>query len=137
MAAPAIPEARSRRKLRKDVALIGPERQWLYPSHRGERQVAVKMRKQFAAARNLPSQRLAERVRVDRHQQQVLEAGKILGGGRADLRGRGEMDEAVAQVDRRTVEHILPLGVTPKRLRADLVDGRHGAAPRTLAFAWF
>src|SRR5438105_4119009 len=105
MVAPAIREARSRRKLRKDVALIGPERQRLYPSHRGERQVAVKMRKQFASARNLPSQRFGERVRVDRDQQQILDAGEILGRGRADLRGGGEMDEAVTHIDRRTSEH--------------------------------
>src|SRR2546423_1450536 len=134
MAAPAIPEARSRRKLRKDVALIGPERQWLYPSHRGERQIAVKMRKQITAARSLPSQRFAERVRVDRDQQQILDAGEILGRGRADLRGGGEMDEAVAHIDRRTAEHTLTLGLTPKCVLADLVNGRHGAAPTSIAF---
>src|SRR5467141_402003 len=114
MVAPAIREARSRRKLRKDVTLIDPERQRLDPSHRGEGQVAVKMRKQFAAARNLPPQRFAERARVDRDQQQILEAGKIFGRCRAD---RGEMDEAVARIDGRTAEHTLTFGLTPKRVR--------------------
>ena len=47
---------------------VGAERQRLHPEHRRERQRAIEMRKQCAAARGLLAQRGAERRRVDRDQ---------------------------------------------------------------------
>ena len=48
-----------------------PERQRLHPAHRRERQRAVEMREQRAAARGLVAQRGAERRGVDRDQHQI------------------------------------------------------------------
>ena len=56
---------------------FGPERQRLHPAHRGERQRAVEMREQRAAARGLIAQRGAERRGVDRDQHQVRRAGEM------------------------------------------------------------
>ena len=86
---------------RENVASVGTERQRLHPRHRGKRQVAIKMWKQRAAARGLPFQPLAQAGGIDRDQQQIALAGEVLGGGLVGLFGGGEMDEAVAEIDRR------------------------------------
>ena len=115
-------------KLREQVAPAGTERQRLRPQHRGERQRAVEMRKQVAAAGRLPSQRAGQRIGIDRHQHQVAGTGEMLGGGLGHLPGGRKMDEAVALVDRRrrgTRRHARPRA---KGSLADLVDGRHGWA---------
>src|SRR5215813_14824992 len=119
---------RSRHKLRKDVLLIDPEGKRPNPQHGSEGQVAVKMRKQITAARDLPFQRIAERVCVDRDQHQILSPGKMPRCGLADLRGGREVDEAVARIDGRTAEYASTLRLAPKHVCANLVDGpRHGA----------
>src|SRR5207302_814823 len=91
----------SRRKLRKDVLLIAVERKRLCPQHRVERECVVKMRKQVAAAGNLPSQRIAQRGDGHRDQHQICHSREMPRRGLAHLIGRGEMDEAVAQIDGR------------------------------------
>jgi hypothetical protein len=86
------------------------------------------MRKDIAVARNLPLQRDAEHIGIDRDQQQIFDAGKMLGRSRADLRGGREMDEAVAGIDASAAEHTRTFRLPPKRLVADLIDaGRHGS----------
>src|SRR5262245_60302569 len=86
------------------------------------------MRKHIAVARNLPFQCGAERIGIDRDQQQIFDAGKMLGRGRPDLRGGGEMDEAVAGIDVSAAEHTRTFRFAPKRLVTDLIDaGRHGS----------
>src|SRR5205823_529189 len=82
------------------------------------------MRKDIAVARTLPFQRSAERIGIDRDQQQISDAGKMLGCGRTQLRGGGEMDEAVAPIDTGTAEHARTFRLPPKRLVADLIDAR-------------
>src|SRR5262249_47975893 len=127
-AAQATRAGRSRHKLRKDVLLIDPEGKRPNPQHGSEGQVAVKMRKQITAARDLPFQRIAERVCVDRDQHQILSPGKISHCGLADLRGGREVDEAVARIAGRTAEYASTLRLAPKHIWANLVDGpRHGA----------
>src|SRR5262245_27729218 len=87
------------------------------------------MRKQLAAARNLPFERIAQRIGVDRDQQETANTEKMLGCGGAHLAGRGEMDEAVAYIDRRTAEHAGTFRLPPKLSLADLVDHfRHSSA---------
>src|SRR5215510_1677951 len=129
LAAQATRAGRSRRKLRKDVALIDPEGKRPCPQHGSERQFAVKMRKQITAARRLPFQRIAERIGVDRNQHQILSPGKIPRRGLADLSGGGEMDEAVARIDGSAAEHAGTLRLAPKHVCADLVDSRRHSAP--------
>ena len=58
------------------------------------------MREQGAAARGFPFQPLAEPGGIDAQQHEIAFAGEMLGGGFRDLAGAGEMDEAIAQVDR-------------------------------------
>src|SRR5262249_19222318 len=107
---------RSRHKLRKDVLLIDPEGKRLNPQHGREGQVAVKMRKQITAARDLPFQRIAQRICVNRDQHQILCPGKIPRCGVADLRGGREVNDAVARIDGRTAEYAGTLRLVPERV---------------------
>ena len=128
-------------ELRKHVAAVGAERQRLDPQHGVERQRAIEMRKQRTAARGLPPQGRAERPGVDRDQHQVGGAGEMLGGGLGDLRRGGEMDEAVARIDRGAAKAPLALGLAPQRGGADFIDrgphgslfGRNGRRPAVLS----
>jgi len=78
---------------------------------------------------------------VHRQQQQVLLAGKMARRRLGDLRGSGEMDEAVRMVDRRADEDASPFGVAPKGAVADLVDGcgqrRASRHPYAALARWF
>ena len=76
------------------------ERQGIDALDRFERKLAIKMRKQRAAARRLPLQLVAERVSVDRDQHQVALSRKPLRCGFGSLFGGGEMDKAVFHIDR-------------------------------------
>src|SRR5262245_1500990 len=87
------------------------------------------MRKQITAAGNLPFQGIAQRAGIDCNQQQIADAGKVLGRGRPDLRGGGEMDEAIAGIERRAAEHAGTLGLAPNLSLTDLVDGPHHGSP--------
>ena len=101
---------------------VGAERQRLDPERSGRIERRVEMREQRPAARDLPFERGAERLRVDGDEQQVALPGKMLRRGFPDLLGGGEMDIAVGDVDRRAVEAPGLLGRAPQRLGADLVD---------------
>ena len=75
-----------------------------HPPHRAKRQRRVEVREQRPAAGGLPAQRVAERRRRHRDQQQVRLAGEVARRRLAHLlRGR-EVDEAVARVGRGAVE---------------------------------
>ena len=71
----AVRAGRPRRALRqkqpRERVSAGSERQRLRPGHRGDRQRAVEMGKQRAAARGLPPQRLAQRLGLDGDEQKV------------------------------------------------------------------
>src|ERR1700710_1989298 len=84
------------------------------------------MRKQFVVARGLPAQGIAERVGIDRNQKQAGLAEEMLLGGLGHLRGRGKMNEAVADVVGTAAVDALPFGLAPGRSRADFVDRAHG-----------
>src|SRR5262249_42170434 len=123
----------SRRKLRKHVPSIDPEGKRPCPQHGSERQFGVKMRKQITVARKLPFQRIAQRIGIDRNQHQIVSPRKILRRGRADLRGGGEMDEAVAGIDGSAAEHAGMPRLVPKYIFADLVNRRRHGAPDSAA----
>ena len=77
---------------------VGPRPHVEDGGHRAEIEFAVEMREQFVVARGLPAQRIAERVRVDRDQEQAGLAEIMLSRRLGDLGRRGEMNEAVAQI---------------------------------------
>ena len=88
-------------KSRKDMPAGFIERQGIDALDGLERQLAIEMRKQRAAARRLPFQLVAKRVGIDRDQHQIALAGKPFRRGFGSLLGGGEMDEAVFRIDRR------------------------------------
>src|SRR5206468_12343722 len=115
MAAPAYRKAQSRHELRKHVPAVGTKRQWLDPQDTIERQLAIKMRKQCARARGLPSERRTKTASVDRNQHQIGHPGEMLGRGFPDLACAREMDVAVALIDAGAAVIAGGLGVLPLR----------------------
>src|ERR1700759_322292 len=80
---------------REPVPAVRSERQRLYPVHGRERQFSIGERKQGAAARRIPLERGPELPGVDRNQDEIVRAGKMLCGRLMHLLGGGKMDEAV------------------------------------------
>src|ERR1700759_1858882 len=107
------------------MAAIGAKGQGLDFRDGGQIERVIEMREQRAAARGLPFQACAERLGFEAHQQQVVLSGKMLRGCLLRLRGGGEMDIAVGEIDRRTAEDAGALGLTPEGRGDDLVDGGH------------
>ena len=83
----------------EDMAAVGPERQRARPDDRAHRQGRVEMGKERAAARRLPAQVRAERLRVDRDQRQIVPAGEPFRRRLRRLRGGRKMDVAVGAID--------------------------------------
>src|SRR4029079_14685477 len=84
------------------------------------------MRKQGAAARGLPFESVAEHVGVHEHQEQVRLSAEVLRHRFRRLRRGGKMDEAILQIDRRSMEDTVAFGGPPKVGGYDLVDGGWG-----------
>jgi hypothetical protein len=106
------------------VPAIRRKRQRLDFGHRLKIKIAIKMRKQSATARGLPSKSLAEAARIHAHQHEVRLTREMFRRGLRHLLGRGEMNEAVTQVGLRAVENARALGLPPQRGWADFVDDR-------------
>src|SRR4051794_12849415 len=83
------------------------------------------MRKQFVVARALPAQRLAERIGIDRDQEQAGLAEEMFSRGLGDLGCGGEMNKAVARIIGAAAVDALPLGLAPGRSGTDFVDRAH------------
>ncbi len=60
----------------------------VHAGDRAEIEFAVEMRKQLVVARRLPAQRVAQRVGIDRDQEQSGLAEEMLSRRLGDLRGR-------------------------------------------------
>ncbi len=101
------------------------ERQRLRPAHIPHGERGVQMRKELAAARRLPAQRLAQPLGRDRDQQQPRTPREVPGGGLARLRSGRRNGCSRPQVDRRAGEAAGSLGPGPVLGRMDLVDQRH------------
>ena len=101
---------------------VRAERERLGPAHRAQRQLAVEMREQRAAARRLPFERRPERVGRDRDEHQVALAGEVFCHGFRDLVGGGKMDVAVGEIDRGAGEFARAFSRLPRRNVADFVD---------------
>ena len=116
---------RSRSAWRQAMSTIGAERHLLDEANCRQGQCPVEMREESAAARRLETQRRAERLRVDRNQDEIIASGKMPRGRFRQLLGCREMDEAVALVDRRAAIDALLLGAPPLGVSADLEDEAH------------
>jgi hypothetical protein len=78
--------------------------------------------KQIAATRRLPFQLIAELVRGQRQQYEILLARKMLCRGRAHLAGGGKVDEPVTLVIGRTMVLAERAGEVPVAAGDDLVN---------------
>jgi hypothetical protein len=66
--------------------------------HGGQRQGAIEMGEQLAAARRLPTQGVTQTGSLDGQQQKAALSSPVTGGRLFDLGGGGEMDEAVGLI---------------------------------------
>jgi len=113
------------------------ERQRLGADDRAQRERCIKVRKQRAAARALPFQRGAKPVAVDADEDEIARAGEMPGRRFGDLRGGGEVNEAVGKIDRGAAKYAAALGLPPQRGGTDFIKGgqRSGRAAQRLAAA--
>ncbi len=93
--------------------------------HRAEIEFAVEMREQLVIARRLEAQRIAQRVGIDRDQEQAGLAGIMLPRRLGHLRRQREMNEAVARIVGAAPVHALPFGLAPGRSGTNFVDPAH------------
>ena len=96
------------------MAAVGAEGQGLHARNGRQLEIAIKVRKQRAAARRLPFQSVAEFCAVDAHQQQTVLASEMLPSGFDDLIGAREMNEAVAAIDFGAVKDSSALSRPPQ-----------------------
>ncbi len=87
------------------------------------------MREQRAAARYFPTQRRAERIGVDSNEKQIRLPREMLGRRFPHLIPIGKVDEAVREVDGRSMKQPARRRGLPQGCRHDLVDARHAQAP--------
>jgi hypothetical protein len=92
---------------------------------RAEIEFAVKVREQLAVARRLEAQRSAQRIGIDRDQEQAGLAGEVLSGRLGDLLWEREVDETVARIVSAAPVYALPLGLAPSRSGTNFVDPAH------------
>src|SRR5258708_9557721 len=91
------------------------------------------MREQLIIARRLPSQRVPQRVGIDRDQEQARLSEKVLPRGLRDLGSGGKVNKPVARVVGAAPVHTLPLGLAPGRGGAGFLGLAHlSGAPRFL-----
>ena len=107
------------------MSTVGAERHRFDETNGGQGQSSVEMREERSAARGLETQRLAERLSLDRDQVKIVASREMLRGRLGQLLGRREMDEAVALIDRRAAIDALPLRLAPFRVSANLEDEGH------------
>ena len=106
----------------KQVPSICAERQWLRPSHRGQREIAVEVGKERPVSCWLPFERGPKNRLVHSDQSQPTLAREMPGSGFSKLSCGREMDIAIASVDPGTRERPLALRLTPDRQGTYLVD---------------
>jgi len=106
----------------KYMPVVRTERQRLDPPHGVERQHAVEVREQRAAAGQFPFECSAKGIGVDRDENEVVLPGEMFRGGLRNLLGGGKVDVAVGEVDRRASKLAHPLCRTPRGGVADFVD---------------
>lgn len=81
------------------------------------------MWEQSTAAGGFPHEPIAKAVGIDRDQQQISLAGKVLGGCFRHLIGSGKMNEAVREIDGRAAKDAVTFGLMPERGRTDFING--------------
>src|SRR5687767_12093835 len=91
------------------------------------REVGVEMGESIASPRDLPAQgALGQAGGIDFEQHEAGPAVEVLGGGLLNLVRGGEVDEAIAGVDRGPWEVAVALAREPVGFAAELVDGGWG-----------
>ena len=107
------------------MSAVWPRVQGLDTENCSEIKRPIKMREKLIMARPFPAERIAERVSVDRDQEQPCLALEMLAKRFRHLGGGGEMDETIARIIRAAAIDTLPFGLAPGRCRANLVDPAH------------
>src|SRR5579862_8228043 len=85
------------------------------------------MRKEVAATRRLPFERLAKGLGLDLQDHEIVLAPEIAAGGFRHLRRRREMDVPVLEIDAGALESAFALGVFPDNALQNLIDAAHGS----------
>lgn len=83
------------------------------------------MRKKISTARRLIQQSLAESIRIDRDQQQVMLPGKVPGRGFVHLRLCRKVEVTILDIYGRASKNPDPFSFSPECFRADFVDDMH------------
>ncbi len=107
------------------MAAIGPVTHFKHVGHRCEIEFSIEMRKYVPAARGFPAQTVPELIGINGDEEEAGLTMEVLACGFSHLAGRGEMDEAVAQVGGAAAIDPESLGLAPGGGRTDFVDGRH------------
>jgi hypothetical protein len=108
------------------------ERQGPGPEDGSKRQIAIKMRKEVAAARWLPSQSCRiERRGLDREKDKIMPAGEVTSSRLRYLCRCREVDVTVGVIDRRSAEDAGALRLPPQgsvQYFEDEPAGSHGGS---------
>jgi hypothetical protein len=88
----------------------------------GDGELPVEVREEVAAARGLPAEADPEILRINGDEHEVSLAGEVAPQGLSELGARGEVDEAIPDVDIRTAVRACHDGFMPLGRRADFVD---------------
>jgi len=116
------------------VPAVWAERERLGPTYCTERQGAVEVREQRAAAGWFPFEWGADGVGGDCNKNEIALPGEMFRGGLRDLIGGGKMNVAVGKIDRRADEFARVFGRLPRGGIADFVNRlRHRSRRNTLA----
>ena len=92
---------------------ICAERQWLGPSHRGQREIAIEVGKERPGSRWLPFEGGPKNRLIDRDQSEPILTREMPSGGFSKLNRGREVDIAIVSVDPATRERALTLRFTP------------------------
>jgi hypothetical protein len=98
-------------------------------------ELAIEMRKRFAAARDFPAQRLTQSIGIDRDQEQPGLAKEVLAGRAFKLGRGGKMYEPVTGIVGAAAKNAVLLGLPPGRSRTDFVDRAHACPKPVVALS--
>lgn len=104
---------------------IGAKRQRRDPEGAGRIKAGIEMGEESTAPGGLPLHILSKGLAVEGGQQQVTLPGEMLRSRLPHLRGGGEMDVAIGNIDGSTIEAAPVLRIFPKAARQYLENLRH------------
>jgi hypothetical protein len=107
------------------VTSVRAKGKWIDAFHRLDRERAIEVRKQGAAARGLPFQGIAKLAGIHADKQQIALTCKMLCGGLRNLGRSREMNEIVATIGLRAAENTGSLCLLPQCSGTNFVQGLH------------